>query len=37
LLRSGRKIEAIKEVRMLTGMDLGSAKDLVESWELESQ
>ena len=36
LLRSGRKIDAIQEVRIVTGMDLGSAKNLVESWESDS-
>lgn len=31
-LREGKLIPAIKEVRILTGMGLKEAKDLVESW-----
>lgn len=34
-LRSGRKIDAIEEVRVITGLDLKSAKDLVDSWQSE--
>lgn len=33
ILRQGKKINAIKLVRESTGMDLATAKDLVESWE----
>ncbi|HLY61979.1 MAG TPA: 50S ribosomal protein L7/L12 [Terriglobia bacterium] len=32
LNRNGRKIEAIKRVREVTGLGLREAKDLVESW-----
>ena len=32
-LRRGNKINAIKLVREITGMNLKEAKDLVDSWE----
>lgn len=32
-LKQGKKIDAIKRVRVLTGVGLKQAKDLVESWE----
>jgi len=32
LVQQGRKIQAIKLVREHTGLGLGEAKDLVESW-----
>lgn len=31
LVRRGRKVEAVKKVRELTGMDLKAAKDFVDS------
>lgn len=33
LLSSGRKIEAIKELRSATGLSLGEAKNAVDAWE----
>lgn len=34
LARDGRKIEAIKVVREITGLGLKEAKDMVESWKM---
>jgi large subunit ribosomal protein L7/L12 len=33
LAKNGRKIEAIKAVRDITGLGLKEAKDLVDSWD----